>query len=118
MWQHRVMKLTRRVEELVRKLSRWNVMTPAPEDWFLLWSNCCSDGATLALNGEFGGKIFQTCPSCEVWAKNCATLCNVSNLSGDVTGNRPGQLVLERIGLQHVRRPTSFARETPGPAAP
>ena len=45
----RLQKLTRRLEEMARKLQlRAHAMTPIPQEWWNLWRTTCQDGASLA----------------------------------------------------------------------
>ena len=44
---HRIEKLTRRVEELIRKLVHRDVIAPVPQEWFHIWQLCQEDGRKL-----------------------------------------------------------------------
>ena len=43
----RLQKLTRRCEELVRKLTRRHFLAPIPAEWRGMWDTCCRDGSVL-----------------------------------------------------------------------
>ena len=49
---HRMYKLARRCEELVRKLHLRDAMSPVPQEWHNMWNKCRKDGAQLLPNWD------------------------------------------------------------------
>ena len=50
---HRLGKLTRRVEELQRKLINRHIFGALPQEWYKMWQQCCIDGQALLPRWDF-----------------------------------------------------------------